>query len=158
MHVLAYDFKTEADGRRLSRRTVSVIIEGFLIIALLLCAGCGDSDDANSSANKASSPVATTAEVLGPSKGLIKADPNPVPAGPGLGKVKISWNTGSDVLPVAITVSSKAEPEVNFSGGDKAGATEAPWIQSGVEYDFRLYVGAGANKKLIDHVVVTRNK
>ncbi len=157
MRSLAYIGKPETDGRSVSRRAVSVIIGGFLIITLLLFVGCSDRDDADPGV-KAPSPAATTAVALEAPKGLIKADPNPVPAGPGLGKVKISWNTGSDVVPVAITVTSKAEPEVAFSGGEKVGATEAPWIQAGVDYDFRLYVGTGANKKLIDHVTVTRNK
>lgn len=155
MRSLAYNVKPETDGRSVSRRAVSVIIGGFLIITLLLLAGC-ERDDAD--VNKAPSPAVTSAVTLEAPKGLIKADPNLVPAGPGLGKTKISWNTGSDVMPVAITVTSKGEPEVVFSGGEKVGATEAPWIQAGVEYDFRLYVGTGANKKLIDHVTVKRSK
>lgn len=154
MHFLTYDVKRETDGRSVSRRTVSVIAGSLLIITLLLFAGC-ERDDADSGAP---SPAATPAVALEAPKGLIKADPNPVPAGPGaLGKTTISWNTGSNV-PADISVSSDGQPEIPFAGGVNEGKAEAPWIQAGASYDFRLYLGTGANKKLIDHVTVTRSK
>lgn len=158
MHIFDYDGKTETAGRFVSRRAVTVIAGSLLIITALFFASCKDSDDAETTPSKAptasSSPVAASA----PSKGLIKADPNPVPAGPGdLGKTTISWNTQTDEGPVQIMVVT-ADEEVGFSGGAKEGSTEAPWIQSSSPYDFRLYVGTGANRRMIDHVVVTRNK
>lgn len=161
MQILTCGVKPETNGRPASRRAVTLIAGSLLIITALFFAGCTDCDcdDAETTPGQvpgaASSPV-TASE---PSKGLIKADPNPVPAGPeDLGKTKISWNTQTDTLPVVITVSESGKPEAEFAGGAKEGAAEAPWIQSKSTYDFRLYVGTGANKKLIDHVTVTRNK
>lgn len=161
---MAHDVKPEMNGRAVSRRAVKIIAGSLVIMTALFFAGCKDSDDAEtpktapttgSSPVTASSPSAPSV----PSKGLIKADPNPVPAGPGdLAKTKISWNTQTDTLPVVITVSENGAPETEFAGGEKVGAAEAPWIQPNAIYDFRLYVGTGANKKLIDHVAVTRNK
>lgn len=155
---MALDIQRATDRRSASRRALTVVAGSLLIITALLFTGCKDSDDADTTPAKppaAGSPVTTSA----PSKGLIKADPNPVPAGPGdLGKTTISWNTQTAEEPVQITVSTNGEEEVGFSGGAAQGAMEAPWIQSAGVYDFKLYVGAGANRKLIDHVAVTRNK
>jgi hypothetical protein len=139
-----------------SRRAATIVAGCFLLLTLLFVAACKD-DEGDTVGNKSATPAATQDIASTPSKGLIKADPNPIPAGAGLGKTKISWNTQTDG-PVTITVSTNGEPEVNFSGGEKEGAMEAPWIQAGASYDFRLYLGTGANKKLLDHVVVTRSK
>lgn len=163
MRVLAHLVKPKTNSRRVSRLAVKVIAGSILIITALFFSGCTDSDDAATTPGKvptaSSSPVTASAVPSEPSKGLIKADPNPVPAGPGdLAKTSISWNTQTDTLPVLITVSENGSPETEFAGGDKTGATGAPWIQANVTYVFRLYVGTGATKKLIDHVTVTRNK
>lgn len=159
MYIFAYDGKTETVGQSVSRRAAAVIAGSLLIITVLFFAGCQDSDDVETTPPAAgSSPVTASAPSSAPSKGLIKADPNPVPAGPGeLGKTTISWNTQTDEGPVQVTVLTEHE-EVGFSGGAKEGSTEAPWIQSNAPYDFRLWVGTGANRKMIDHVVVTRSK
>ena len=165
MQILTCGVKPETNGRPASRRAVTLIAGSLLIITALFFAGCTDCDcdDAETTPGQvptAASPATASAPSTpsAPSKGLIKADPNPVPAGPGeLGKTTISWNTQTDEGPVQITVLTEHE-EVGFSGGAKEGSTEAPWIQSSAPYDFRLWVGTGANRKMIDHVVVTRNK
>jgi hypothetical protein len=163
MHILTFGLKVKTNGRPVSRRAVRVIAGSLFIIIALFFAACTDPNDAEttpkSSPTAGSSPATAVATPSEPSKGLIKADPNPVPAGPeALSKTSISWNTQTDTFPVVITVSENGKPESDFAGGKKVGAAQAPWIQPNATYDFRLYVGTGANKKLIDHVLVTRNK
>jgi hypothetical protein len=148
----AFDIESRTIIRKFSRRASSVIITSLLIASAFVLAGCGDMDDNDTgNANKA------TATSSVPSKGLIKADPNPVPAGTGeLGKTKISWNTKTDMGPVSVFVSTNGEPEAKFAESGQEGSSEAPWIQASGVYDFRLYVGTGANRQLLDHVEVTR--
>ena len=135
------------------RRASTLAFASLLVASALLLAGCGDMDD-----NDTSTPnKATTNTSSIPSKGLITADPNPVPAGGGeLAKTKISWNTKTDMGPVDVYVSTNGEPEVKFAQGGQEGSAEAPWIQVAGVYDFRLYVGTGANRQLLDHIEVTR--
>ena len=138
-------------SKKFSRRASQVIFASLLVSCALLLAGCGDMDDSDT-ANKATTNTASV-----PSKGLITADPNPVPVGGGeLAKTKISWNTKTDMGPVSVFVSTNGEPEVKFAESGQEGSAEAPWIQAAGVYDFRLYVGAGANRQLLDHIEVTR--
>jgi hypothetical protein len=76
---------------------------------------------------------------LTPGSPEITATPNPVAAGSGKGTTQISWNTG-DGLPGQVYVSRDGKPEQVFSQGAK-GSQEAPWIQAGTTYEFRLYAG-----------------
>lgn len=144
------DFAIESKtfSKKFSRRASTLIVASALLLA-----GCGDMDDNDTgTANKAATNTASV-----PSKGLITADPNPVPAGGGeLAKTKISWNTKTDMGPVNVFVSTNGEPEVKFAESGQDGSAEAPWIQSAAVYDFRLYIGTGANRQLLDHVEVTR--
>jgi hypothetical protein len=126
------------------------MIGSLLIATTLLFAGCSDEG-----ADEAATDIKTHSV---PSKGLIKADPNPVPAGTGLGKATISWDIKSEPGPVAVYVSMNDAPEVLFATGQQQGNSEAAWIQANAVYDFRLYVGTDANKKLLDHVEVTRSQ
>lgn len=149
----AFDIERRKIGKIFSRGASPVLIASLLLTSALLLVGCGDIDDKDT--NTANN--ATAAKPSVPSKGLITATPNPVPAGQAdLSKTKISWNTKTDMGSVYIFVSSNGEPEVQFASGGPEGSAEAPWIQSGVVYDFRLYAGEGANRQLIDHVEVTR--
>lgn len=140
-------------SKKFSRRARTLVVLSLLVSCALLLAGCGDMDDSDTgSANKATTNTASV-----PSKGLITADPNPVPLGGGeLAKAKISWNTKTDMGPVSVFVSTNGEPEVKFAESGQEGSAEAPWIQAAGVYDFRLYVGTGANRQLLDHVEVTR--
>ncbi|HEX8421992.1 MAG TPA: hypothetical protein VF634_01190 [Pyrinomonadaceae bacterium] len=150
----AVDSESRTFSKNFSRRASSIIITSLLLTSALLLGGCGDVDDKDTNTvNKA----ATAAKPSVPSKGLITATPNPVPAGEGeLSKTKISWNTKTDMGQVYVFVSTNNEPEVQFAAGGQEGSAEAPWIQSAGVYDFRLYIGQGDNRQLIDHVEVTR--
>ncbi|HLL71596.1 MAG TPA: hypothetical protein VK363_09200 [Pyrinomonadaceae bacterium] len=140
-------------SKKFSRRARTLVVLSLFLASALSLAGCGDMDDSDTgSANKATTNTASV-----PSKGLITADPNPVPAGGGeLAKTKISWNTKTDMGPVSVFVSTNGEPEAKFAESGQDGSAEAPWIQASAVYDFRLYVGTGANRQLLDHIEVTR--
>ncbi|HYP01325.1 MAG TPA: hypothetical protein VER76_14135 [Pyrinomonadaceae bacterium] len=149
---LKYEIESRTIGKKFSRRALPVVITSLLILSTLLLAGCGDVDDNDTGA---SGKTTNTSSI--PSKGLITANPNPVPlAGGELAKTKISWNTKTDMGPVSVFVSTNGEPEVLLAESGPEGSAEAPWIQAAGVYDFRLYVGAGANRQLLDHVEVTR--
>jgi hypothetical protein len=83
----------------------------------------------------------------------IAAAPNPVPAGDGLGRTKISWATlaGADA---AVFVSQNGGPEQLFARGP-SGSAEVSWIASGSSYEFRLYSG-DVPRRLLAKTVVTR--
>ena len=86
---------------------------------------------------------------------MLSASPNPVPAGSTPGRTKIKWSTG--LSPTAeVYVSTNGEPEVLFATGAE-GSLEAPWIQTGMTYEFRLYAG-NEHKNVLARVVVTRKK
>jgi len=38
------------------------------------------------------------------------------------------------------------------------GSKDVPWISADAPFEFRLYRGSGTDKKLLDKVIVTRNK
>ncbi len=81
----------------------------------------------------------------------IVADPNPVPAGSGLGRTKISWATlaGGDA---EVCVSRDGEPEQLFARG-ATGSVEVSWIAAGSNYEFRLYSKDGSRRLLAKTVV-----
>lgn len=77
----------------------------------------------------------------------LEADPNPVPVAPGeMGTTQVSWNTGGDE-PGRIYVSQDGGAEQLFGEGPY-GSNPAPWIQEGVEYEFRLYTGTERRRSL----------
>ncbi len=94
----------------------------------------------------AASPIAET----GPT---IKANPNPIPAGSGMGTTTISWTTG-DGSEGQVYVLEGGQAERLFASKTPQGSADAPWIQAGTNYEFRLYDAAHA--KLLGKVVVTR--
>jgi len=88
----------------------------------------------------------------------IKATPNPVPAGPGVGTTTISWATKDiPAVDVHVFVAAAGGPENLFATAPE-GSQDAPWISSDAPFEFRLYSGSGSDRKLLDKVVVTRNK
>ena len=121
----------------------------FLVIVLALsglsisCSEGASDGTSNSSAGNAGA-------------GSITATPNPVPAGQGNGTTRITWKTSGDVTPVEVYVVQDGQPEVKFAQGAE-GTADAPWIATGSKYEFRLYAGSGAARKLINNVQVTRN-
>ena len=85
----------------------------------------------------------------------ITATPNPVPSGSQAGKTTLTWNTGDGTVgEVYLYVSG--QPEKLFTRGAK-GSKDAPWINAGPVYEFRLYAGTD-RKKILASVKVTRNK
>lgn len=134
---------------------VMVVLSGLSI-------SCSQGDSDVSSNNSASgSPTAAVpansanSESIDPRLGTITATPNPVPAGQGNGSTRIDWKTRGDLNPVEVYVVQDAQPEVKFAEGAE-GTAQAPWIVSGSRYEFRLYGGKGATRKLINKVQVTR--
>lgn len=84
--------------------------------------------------------------------GTISADPNPVPAGTGKGKTKINWSVSDGTGQVYLSIDGGKEDL--FSGHSGA---EAPWIEEGHDYEFRLYAGE-EHKTVLGSVKVTRSK
>lgn len=81
----------------------------------------------------------------------LSASPNPVPAGKGLGRTTLSWNS----VDGKIYVSVDGGNEVLFVDLP-SGSQDADWIGEGFNYEFRLY--NTDHTKLLDKVVVTRLK
>lgn len=87
----------------------------------------------------ARSVILAEVTVTRPPLGTLRASPNPVPAGSGLGATTITWST-SDGSPAQVYVSMNGGAEVLFAQ-DSSGSQAAPWILSGNSYEFRLYAG-----------------
>lgn len=85
----------------------------------------------------------------------ITASPNPVPAGTGMGTTKITWSTGDGTVG-QVYVAVNGADEAIFAAGNE-GSTEAPWIQEGQTYEFRLYAGT-EHTKVLAKTEVTRAK
>lgn len=137
---------------RLAKKSLLVV----LVVASLLLVGCSNAEEANKAASTSSPAVANNASPTKSGEGSIKADPNPVPAGgEERGKTKISWTTKPDIGEVNVFVVDNGQPE-NLFASNPEGSVEAPWIIAGGTYEFRLYAGTGANRRLVDKVVVTR--
>ena len=85
----------------------------------------------------------------------IRATPNPVPAGDGIEMTTIRWTT-ADGSEGQVYVSENGQAEQLFASKTPQGSGDAPWIQAGRSYEFRLYDAAHA--KLLGKVVVTRAK
>ncbi len=120
--------------------TVVVRIRSLLsllcVVALLLVA-CTASQATQSSGGAAS----------------IQAQPNPVPAGEGLGSTTIVWKTG-DGSQGQVYVSEDGGADNLFAEGTN-GNKDAPWIRTGSTYEFRLYAGSD-HKTMLASVKVTR--
>jgi hypothetical protein len=80
---------------------------------------------------------------------VLRADPNPVPGGSGVGKTTISWDIGGGA--VGDVYVGGAGNETLFASGTK-GSTDAPWIAPG-STEFRLY--NHADHKLLARLTVT---
>jgi IS5 family transposase len=86
---------------------------------------------------------------------VIRAAPNPVPAGAGLGATTIRWDTGDGSLGQVYIAENGVESKMLAQGAK--GSKEVRWIKSGTTYEFRLYAGK-ERATLLGKVVVTRNK
>jgi len=88
-----------------------------------------------------------------PLRASIDASPNPVPPGEGSGKTTIRWNNGWEEG-TEVYVSVDGEAERLFARGG-SGSADAPWIQSGPIYEFRLYENR-SHVRPLSSVQVTR--
>ena len=84
---------------------------------------------------------------------LLSARPNPAPAGEGLGKTMISWDTADGSIG-NVYVSMDGGKESLFADS-RRGTAVADWIKAGSNYEFRLY--DSDHKQLLAKVTVTRS-
>lgn len=129
-----------------------------LLMALFLTSCAGNAPAPNSNGQpQASQAVSSPVKKEG---NYIVAEPNPVPAGSGIGTTKISWGTTETASDVYIYVAADGGEETVFasSSGAAPASQEAPWIREGTKYEFRLYSGTGAGRKLLGKVEVTGQK
>lgn len=129
----------------------------LLSVFLLAACGAGESDNLNSGAapQVADTNPASGGNMANTIEGSIKANPNPVPGGEGVGKTTISWTTKGYSGIVKVYVSDNGQPEKVMAQAAE-GSVEAPWILSGGKYDFYLYAESGDDRRLIDKIQVTR--
>jgi hypothetical protein len=85
----------------------------------------------------------------------LVAEPNPVPPSVGVGRTTIVWTTGKEP-PGPVYVSENGGPEILFAGESRYGSQEAPWINVGKTYEFRLYSGADRKRQLATVMVTSR--
>jgi hypothetical protein len=142
---------------RLAFSLVKVRPRWLLLVSVLICllslAGCSkDAQPANAVASVATTN-ATEPDQTGAS---ITANPNPVPAGPGLGKSTITWKT-ADGSSGQVYVSEGGNAEKLFAGESSQGSLDAPWIGPGATYEFRLYAGK-EHQKILASVQVIRSE
>jgi len=123
-------------GALLSQRPLALLLVGLLVLS-----GCGGPQPA--SAPTSASPTGAS----------ILANPNPVPAGSALGTTTITWKTG-DGSQGQVYVSQDGAAENVFDAGTD-NSKEAPWIQTGSSYEFRVYAGSD-HKTQLASVKVTR--
>lgn len=128
---------------------------GLILLIALVLPGCDSPRD------ESLPPDVTPLVKASPPKrdNYVIANPNPVPAGPRpLGRTLISWST-KDIPPeqVQIYVSEEGGDETLFASGLE-GSQEAPWITSESPIEFKLYRSEGSNRKLLDKVVVSRQR
>jgi hypothetical protein len=107
-------------------------------------------DDARTSTDDPSAALPPDAAVAA-SRAWIRATPNPVPLGPGMGSTTVSWATG-DPEGGHVYVSLDGEKGRLFATG-ASGSQEAPWIGAGTAYEFQLY---SSRNTLLSAVTVER--
>ena len=140
---------------KLSMKARAAVV--FLIAcSAAILSGCGDdSNTIASNARSSTDAAATPAEAPSHPGVTLTASPNPVPAAGGPGKTTITWNAG-DHPDATVYVATDGASEALFAQGLQ-GSSEAPWIQAGPTYEFRLYNNAD-RQQLLSKVTVTGTK
>ncbi|SRR6266699_2048255 len=134
-----------------------IIVVSFVFVVFVISA-CNSSKRTEPAGGATASPTPSAKAVrTSPAKSTatISADPNPVPAGNGMGKTTIKWTTG-DRSVGQVYVSTDNGDETLFGEG-AGGSSDANWIVSNSSYEFRLYSGSD-RAKLLAKVQVTRAK
>jgi hypothetical protein len=132
------------------RNSVTSLAAVLILLGILTTIGCSRRADSPSPG-----PASPTVGSSGSGLATIKADPNPVPAGPDkFGKTTVTWDTGDGSIG-EVYVSVNGQPEKLFAGNRTKGSLEAPWIGKG-EHEFRLY--RKEPKSVMASVMVTRQK
>lgn len=134
----------------------------YVLVAVLLFAGCtkeqiasSDSSKSLTSANAQANPAGRSGGTPSKSAATVSANPNPVPPGQDrFGTSKVTWNTG-DGTPGQVYVAEDDKPEKLFAGPLSQGSVDAAWIGAGSIYEFRLYAGQ-EHKNLLASVKVVR--
>jgi hypothetical protein len=122
----------------------------MLLLALVLSYSVGCSKSSEKSTDQTGAMSSTAAAACA----WIKAEPNPVPAGSGMGTTKISWDTGNgSAAQVYLLVAN--QPETLFAAGHK-GEKDAPWISKGHRYEFLLYASTD-HQRVLARITVTRD-
>jgi hypothetical protein len=117
---------------------------GVLLTGLALLVACGGPQGSQAPAGGAAQSQTSAS---------ITATPNPVPAGSGPGSTTIAWKTG-DGSQGQVYVSQDGGTDNIFDAGTD-GSKDAPWIQTGSTYEFRVYAGSD-HKTQLASVKVTR--
>lgn len=138
------------------KRGYASFVVGLCLVAAMFFTGCNSGEE-QGSGNQAGAGNSTAEAFKKSDDGTIEAAPNPVPAGAGQGRTKISWRTKADVGDVRVYISENGQPESLFAQNPE-GTLEAPWIQTGVAYEFRLYAEKNGRRTLLDRVQVSRSK
>jgi hypothetical protein len=120
---------------------ISCLAALCLMLAGVFVIGCG-----HPSPDSASSPPPPENAVVGV---VLRADPNPVPAGTDTGKTTITWQTGSETVADIFYVNGT--DETLFASGPR-GSKEAAFIRPGSN-EFRLY--NQGQHKLVTQLIVT---
>ena len=110
---------------------ISQTLTWIALAALMVAGGCKD----DTSARRGDGRPAE-----------LKAQPNPLPPGPGAGKTTLSWRIGESGT-AQVYVSVNGRPEKKVAEGH-TGSKEIDWIHPGRHYQFKLYAGENRQKVL----------
>ena len=85
---------------------------------------------------------------------ILTANPNPVPTSEDVGKTLVSWDTADGSIG-RVFVSINGGQEILFADG-RRGSAPAHWIETGSNYEFRLY--NSDHSELLEKIAVARAK
>lgn len=142
------------DDVKNGHHTRSVSIGGVTTRAYTFSLFCNRND--GSQPGIVSTQVTINAASTPTSQASITANPNPVPAGAGLGNTIISWNTGDGSVGQVRVASESTSDETLLLPEGATGTLQANWIQNGDGYIFFLY--RKTDNVLLSQVHVVRTR